>query len=81
MNLFQMTIAYSVAEPGQVNLTVYNVMGRRVRTLLDQEKKAGQYTVQWNGTDQNGRLVGTGLYFIRIEAGDFVKTRKMMLLK
>jgi len=75
------SIAYSVAEPGQVVMTVYNVMGRRVRTLVDEEKNAGQYTVQWHGTDQNDRLVGTGLYFVRIEAGDFVKTRKMMLLK
>ena len=64
-----------------MNLSVYNILGEKVISLVDAKQNAGKHEVSWNGRDINGRLVGSGLYFYRIEADDFIKTYKMMLLK
>lgn len=74
-------IRYSVPANSSVRLTVYDITGRRVRTLIAENKAAGKYAVEWDGTNDAGRLVSSGLYFYRLSAGDFVKTRKMMLLR
>lgn len=75
------TIEYSLPVASRVNITVYNVLGRRVKTLLDRPVSAGPHHVVWNGTDRSEHLVSSGIYFYRITAGDFVRTRKMILLK
>jgi flagellar hook assembly protein FlgD len=64
-----------------VNITVYDVAGRMVRELVDQHRMAGHWSVQWNGEDERGQRVASGLYFYRMRAGSFVETRKMVLLK
>ncbi|MEA1997591.1 MAG: FlgD immunoglobulin-like domain containing protein, partial [Gemmatimonadota bacterium] len=77
------TISYTVPEgsTGQVTLTVYDTRGRLVRTLVSESREAGAYSVFWDGTDEGGRRVASGLYFYRMRAGDFSKIRKMVLLK
>jgi flagellar hook assembly protein FlgD len=57
------------------------VSGRLVRTLVDEHRAAGRYQVQWNGLDDGGRAVSSGVYFYRMQAGSFHETRKMILLK
>ncbi len=75
-------IDYALPKQSEVTLTVFNVLGQSVRTLLQNEKReAGRYTVQWDGKDQFGRQVSSGLYFYRIQAAGFVKSFKMTLLK
>jgi hypothetical protein len=64
-----------------VKLTVYNTRGQKVRTLVDEPKAAGRYTVHWDGTNGSGEQVSSGIYFYKIAAGDFVKVKKMVLLK
>ncbi len=65
-----------------VNLTVYDVLGRKVKTLVNERKPAGRYTVQWNGTNDAGAQVGSGVYFYRLHIADkFVQTRKMVLMR
>jgi parallel beta-helix repeat protein len=64
-----------------VLLNVYDVAGRLVRTLVDRSDVPGAYKVVWDGTDNRGQAVGTGVYFYRIEAGSFRATKKMLLLK
>ena len=61
--------------------TVYNVLGQQVATLADGEFPAGAHRVQWQGTDQVGQAVASGIYLYRLQAGGETKTRKMMLLK
>lgn len=76
------TIRYDVPAGGaRVSIVIYDVVGRRVRTLLDAGESAGQHSVQWNGRDQRGRQVASGVYLYRMVAGAFVQTRKMVLLK
>ncbi len=79
-------IKYQLPVMAQVKLTIYNMLGRRVRTLIDDEKPAGFYTVQWDGVNDRGVQAASGLYFYRIESKgvdrqSFVVTKKMLLLK
>jgi hypothetical protein len=70
------TISFSIPAVSQVRLVVYDILGREVKTLLDEKKEAGSYRVTFNA--QN---FASGIYFCRIEAGAEFKVRKMMLLK
>ena len=64
-----------------VTLKIYNILGQKVRVLVDEEKRLGSYTVQWDGRDRNGRPVSSGIYFYKLDAGDFTEVKKMVLLK
>ncbi len=79
------TIGFDIPEDsGTVvwtELTVYNVRGQRVRTLLNAPKAPGSYFIQWDGRDEEGRMLASGIYLYRLKAGDFVSNRKMVLVK
>jgi flagellar hook assembly protein FlgD len=60
---------------------VYNILGQKVRTLVNAYQEAGEYRIGWDGRDDRGHGVATGVYFYRLTAGDFVRTRRMLLLK
>ena len=76
------TIRYNLARPGAVRLAIYNIAGQRVRTLVDDAvRPAGYYSVVWNGRDDTGHAVASGLYLYRLIADDLVEVRKMTLLK
>jgi hypothetical protein len=74
-------IALDLPVAGHVNLTVFNVLGQQVRTLVDADMPAGSHVVSWDGTSGSGNAVSSGVYFYRLETGSFVETKKMMLLK
>ena len=75
------TIIYQIPVAGHVDLRIYDVKGGLVRTLVDTPKGAGLHVTDWNGKDNMGRSVASGIYFYRIKSGDFVQTKKMVLLK
>ncbi len=78
------TISYAVPEEnGQVavRLSVFNLRGQLVRTLVDKSQGPGTYNVNWDGSDDRGRQISSGVYFYRLVANDFVSTRKMVVLK
>jgi len=77
------TISYSVPEGPAVHVTlkVYDIRGNLVRILVDEVREAGAYSVSWEATDRAGRQVSSGVYLYRLQAGDFLQTRKMVLLK
>lgn len=78
----QTSIRYSLAESRPVTLTIYNILGQEVRTLIHHEvRDAGVFTIVWNGDNNAGLRVASGIYLYRFVAGDFVKTRKLMLLR
>lgn len=74
-------IQYSIINPTQVSLKIYDVLGREVKTLVNQEQIRGVYEVNWNGDDEAGNKVSTGVYFYSLKSGDFSQTRKMVLIK
>jgi len=75
------TIQYALPKAVQVELKVFNILGQAVKTLVNQEQAAGYYQVVWDGKDQTGQPVSTGIYLYQIKAGDFVETKKMQLIK
>jgi len=76
------TIDFSIPEQVQVTLEIYNVLGQRVKTLVAGEMyDPGHYNVVWDGRNQNGNPVSSGMYIYRIQAGDFTDVKKMMFLK
>ncbi len=76
------TIRFGVPAPGEVvSLKIYDVAGRTVATLLDGEKVAGSRTVRWDGRDNTGRIVASGVYFYRLEAGRESVSKKLVVLR
>jgi len=75
------SLCYDLPEQAQVTLTVYDLMGREVTQLINTIQEAGYKSVQWNATDTFGKPVSAGVYLYQIRAGEFVQTRKMVLLK
>ncbi len=75
------TLKYQLPEAVDVKLEVYNVVGQVVRTLVASRQNAGRYVAQWDATNDNGQPLSSGIYFYHIQAGDFQKTKKMLLLK
>jgi hypothetical protein len=74
-------IAYSIPKSTQVKLEVLNILGQSVRTLVDDYKVAGNYSVIWDGRDNSQHSVASGIYLYRIAAGEYSETRKMVLMK
>ena len=74
-------IRFDIPTARDVQLRIYNQLGQTVRTLVDNRMKAGTYALEWDGQDQMGRSVASGVYFYNLEAGDFNQIRKMTLVK
>lgn len=76
------TIAYEVPKPGsRVEVVVFDVTGRRVAVLVNDHKDPGFYSLSWDGRNRNGESLASGVYFLRMRAGQFVDTKKLLLLK
>jgi hypothetical protein len=73
------TIRYSLAREGLATLQVHDLTGRVIRTLCATSMKRGAYSITWNGTDDRGRGLANGVYFVRMVAGDYRATEKVVL--
>jgi hypothetical protein len=74
-------ISFQLSQAGVVSLRIYNVQGQLVRTLVNEYKSAGTYSISWNGKNDLGMEVSSGIYFYRIQAGNFTETKRMVLIK
>ncbi len=74
-------INYSIERKGNVEISVFNILGQKVVTLLNGEVEAGQHSIVWNGTDQNGGEAASGIYFYKMVTENYVDTRKMVLMR
>jgi flagellar hook assembly protein FlgD len=77
----QTTLEYTLSQERSVTMEVYNVLGQRVETLVDAQTSAGLHTVTWDGTNRYGERVGSGVYFVRMEAGSVTETQKVVLVR
>ncbi len=75
------TISFSLSSVGDVRLEIYNLIGQRIASLVSERLGAGKYEVQWDGRDQSGATVSSGIYFYRLETRDAIISKKMLLLK
>ena len=74
-------ISYTLGNESNVSLVIYNILGEAVKVLVDKYQTAGDYSIEWNGTDRNGRAVSSGVYFYKLSTGNYTETKKMMLMK
>jgi hypothetical protein len=75
------TIRFDLAQDGPARIDIYNVTGQLIRRLVEADRQAGSYQVVWNGRNDDGQLVPSGIYFCRLTAGPFSQVRKMALIK
>ena len=75
------SLRYDLPEDNFVTLTVYDMLGRKITQLVNTSQEAGFRSVQWNSTNSFGKPISAGVYFYQIRAGEFVQTKKMVLLK
>jgi len=74
-------ISFQVPHQEDVALVIYNVLGQKVKTLVNKSMNTGEYNITWDATDMFGSQVSSGIYFVRMQAGDFVKIRKLTLMR
>jgi PKD repeat protein len=74
-------IAVELQKQARVRLNIYNTRGNKIRELADEEKEADTYRYYWDGRNDSGNVVGSGLYFVHIQAGDYKKTKKIVVVK
>ncbi|MCB5272346.1 MAG: choice-of-anchor J domain-containing protein, partial [Candidatus Cloacimonetes bacterium] len=75
------TISFSVKDAGPVNIEIFNVKGQLVKKLVNDVRAAGEHTVVWNGMDNNGRSVSSGIYYFKMNTGKYSSTKKMIMMK
>jgi flagellar hook assembly protein FlgD len=75
------TIPYGVTQAARVRIVLVDISGRNIRTLVDAMLDPGRYRAEWDGRDDSGKEVSSGAYLVRMDAGTFRKTRKLMLLR
>jgi hypothetical protein len=74
-------IGYQLPSDSHVRLIVYNLLGEQIRILVNEEKNTGYYSVIWDGKNNQGEIMPSGIYFYQIKTGDYVKTQKMVFLR
>ena len=75
------TLRYDLPEQANVNINIYDMLGRNVKTLMDQTQNAGYRSIIWDATNDYGKPVSAGIYLYQIHAGEYMQTKKMVLLK
>lgn len=75
------SIGYTVSEPGHIDLSVYSLTGQKIKCLINRSADPGEYAVTWDGRDESGNLVSSGVYLYRLESATNSFTRRMILLK
>lgn len=75
------TIKYTLSHSAQVKLEIFNILGQRVKTLINQFQPIGVYSTQWDGTDDQKKKVASGFYYYRLQANEFTSVKKMTLIK
>jgi flagellar hook assembly protein FlgD len=74
-------IKYDLLKSCEVNLTIYNILGQKVKTLANERQEAGSKTIGWDGKDEKGKDLASGIYFYQLKAGEVTQTKRMVLLK
>lgn len=76
------TISFNLAADGQVTLAIFNILGQRIRTLIDrQASRAGSHSMDWDGTNDDGELVSAGVYFYMLQTANFIEVKKMIMIR
>ncbi|MCW8849140.1 MAG: T9SS type A sorting domain-containing protein, partial [Melioribacteraceae bacterium] len=74
-------IKFQISQISNVKLEIYNILGQKIKTLVDQSKSAGYYSVVWNGKNESGHFTNAGIYLMRFSDGNYDECRKLIFLK
>jgi len=74
-------ISYQLPTDGYISLTIHDLLGREIKTLVSEDQPSGNYTVSWNGRDESGNILPSGIYLYSLKAGSFTESKKMILMK
>jgi hypothetical protein len=74
-------ISYQLATSGYISLNIYDLLGREIKTLVSEDQASGNYSVSWNGRDESGNIVPSGIYLYSLKAGNFIQSKKMIMMK
>jgi type IX secretion system substrate protein len=74
-------IPFELQKDGKVSITIYDVLGRKVKTLINKPYTFGKHTISWDGTDDNGKNISSGIYFYQIKSNNYSKTKRLLLLR
>jgi hypothetical protein len=74
-------IEFHISNQENIKIKIFDINGRLIRNILDENRNAGNYSIEWNGKNDAGELVSSGTYFYQLQAGDFVQTKKLIYLK
>jgi hypothetical protein len=77
----QTNIEYRISTQSNVKLEIFNILGQKIKTLIEEEKSPGYFTISWDGKNNFGDSMNSGIYFIKLSADKFTETKKIMLLK
>ena len=72
---------FNLPEPSAISINIYNVTGQKVKSIREDILPAGNNTILWNGMDDNGKAVSSGMYLFKMQAGKYSSTKKMILMK
>jgi len=75
------TIKYQLPKTSEVSISVYNIVGQKVKTIVNREQPSGYYSVKWDGTNDFGQKVASSIYLYRIQTEEFTKSKKLILLR
>ena len=75
------SIQYYIPSTSDVKIEIYNLLGSKITSFFEGKQSAGNHTINWNGTDQSGNPVASGIYFYKLSTPNFSETKKMMLMK
>lgn len=75
------TIEYYLAKPSYISIKIFNLMGKEIATLVNEQKNAGNFSICWDGKDNSGKAIASGIYIYRIKANGFTEAKKLSLLK
>jgi len=74
-------IEYQLPQPGHIRLEIYNLLGQKIRALINENQRAGYFRTIWDGKDGSGKIAPSGVYFYRLETESFSEMKKMLLLQ
>ncbi|MCP4633299.1 MAG: T9SS type A sorting domain-containing protein [candidate division Zixibacteria bacterium] len=74
-------ISYSIPKQSDVTISIINLLGQKVKTIINENQETGEYEINWDGTDQSGKAVASGIYFYQINTGDYTASKKMIMIK
>ncbi len=75
------TVKYYIAKPGKTSIKIYNLRGEEIKTIVNETQAAGAYSAIWNGVNNSGQTVASGVYIVTLKSGDFIQSRRVTLLK